>query len=385
MKRESPRTRLLPAAAATFALLAFVPAQGGTLDDDRADLLYHRYEGGGVTIDGPSLLVRKKFREKYAVSAGYYVDMVSSASIDVVTTASPYRERRQQYELGAEYLRGKTTYSLGYMNSRENDYRADTASASISQDMFGDLTTVSLAFSRGWDKVSRRGDPNFGQSLDRRTYSIDLSQVLTKSTLLGLSWETITEEGFLNNPYRSVRYLDEASSVGYSYEPERYPHTRTGNALAARVRHYLPWRAAVQGEYRWYTDTWNIAAHTAELSYTQPWRSSWIFDAHYRYYTQTGAEFYSDLFPRENFANFLARDKELSDFHSQTIGIGAAYEFRWQRLPWLQRASFNLKFDHIEYDYNDFRDVRVTGVPPGTEPLYGFGANVFQLFVSGWF
>ena len=64
------------------------------LPDDRADVLYHRYDGGGVTIDGPSLLVRKKFAEKYSVSANYYVDMVSSASIDVVTTASPYKEER---------------------------------------------------------------------------------------------------------------------------------------------------------------------------------------------------------------------------------------------------------------------------------------------------
>jgi len=25
------------------------------------------------------------------------------------------------------------------------------------------------------------------------------------------------------------------------------------------------------------------------------------------------------------------------------------------------------------------------GGTPGTEPLYGFDANVFRLFVSGWF
>jgi hypothetical protein len=37
--------------------------------------LYHRYEGGGVTIHGPSVLVRKKFAEKYALSANYYQDM----------------------------------------------------------------------------------------------------------------------------------------------------------------------------------------------------------------------------------------------------------------------------------------------------------------------
>ena len=31
----------------------------GVLPDDRTDFLYHQYIGGGVEIDGPSILVRK--------------------------------------------------------------------------------------------------------------------------------------------------------------------------------------------------------------------------------------------------------------------------------------------------------------------------------------
>ncbi|MEQ1581261.1 MAG: hypothetical protein ABL964_11760, partial [Steroidobacteraceae bacterium] len=128
---------------AVLVVLLVLPqwAHAAVLPEDRADLLYHRYEGGGVKIDGPSLLVRKKFAEKYSVSANYYVDMVSSASIDVLTTASPYKEERKQESLGVTYLRGKSTYSLDYSNSKENDYTANTASFGISQDMFGDLTT----------------------------------------------------------------------------------------------------------------------------------------------------------------------------------------------------------------------------------------------------
>jgi hypothetical protein len=107
--------------------LVFLPVASfaGVLGDDRADMLYHRYEGGGVTIHGPSLLVRKKFAEKYAISANYYQDYVTSASIDVeVSGASQYKEERDQYSLGLEYLRGKTTYSLNYTDSKENDYTA---------------------------------------------------------------------------------------------------------------------------------------------------------------------------------------------------------------------------------------------------------------------
>ena len=369
---------------ALFFLLPFT-AVAGVLPEDRADLMYHYYDGGGVTIDGPSLLVRKKFAEKYGVNASYYIDMVSSASIDVITTASPYDEERTQYGVGFEYLRGKVTYAASFSNSSENDYEADTASLSISQDMFGDLTTVSLFFTRGWDDVTRRGDASFADEVDRRIYGVDISQVATKNLVLGFSFETISEEGFLNNPYRQVRYVDPDAALGYSYEAERYPRTRTGNAFSARARWYLPYRAAFQADYRFYTDTWEIRSHTAEIAYTHPLDDEWTFDVHYRFNTQNEAEFYSDLFPREDFQNFLARDKELAAMQSHTLGFGVAYEFKPSWADFLGKAAINLKYDRIRFDYDDFRDLRTTGVAPGTEPLYQFDAGVIRLFFSGWF
>jgi hypothetical protein len=376
--------QLTRAAVVALALLP-LPAAAAVLPEDRADLLYHYYDGGGVTIDGPSLLVRKKFAEKYGVSANYYVDMVSSASIDVVTTASPYTEERTQYGFGFEYLRNKVTYTAAFSNSSESDYEADTATLAISQDMFGDLTTVSLFFSRGWDDVTRRGDATFADEIDRRIYGVDISQVATKRMVLGLSYETITEEGFLNNPYRQVRYVDPDAARGFSFEPERYPRTRTGNALSLRARYFLPYRAAIQGDYRFYTDTWDILAHTAEVSYTHPLDEAWTFDVRYRFYTQDAAEFYSDLFPRADFQNFLARDKELATMTSHTLGFGVAYEFKSPRLAFLKRSSLNLRYDRMRFEYDDFRDATATGFAAGAEPFYTFDADVIRFFYSGWF
>ena len=375
-------TRIL--ALAGLALVTGSAAHAAVLPDDRADALYHRYDGGGVTIDGPSLLLRKKFAEKYSVSANYYMDMVSSASIDVMTTASPYKEERTQGSLAFDMLQGKTQYSVSYTLSDENDYTANTASFDLSQDIFGDLTTVSFGFSQGWDEVRKRGDDTFAESVDRRNYRFGLQQILTPRLMAGLNYEVITDEGFLNNPYRSVRYLDETSARGYSYQPELYPHTRTSNAIAINARYYLPYRAAVHGEYRYYTDTWGIDANTVSLGYTHPWGKRWIFEAGYRWYDQSAADFYSDLFPRADAQNFLARDKELSTFTSHMFSLGATYELPslgWERL---RRSTVNLYYDRINYQYDDFRDV-TTGGAPGTEDLYGFDADVFRLFISGWF
>ena len=125
-----------------LALLLSSGAQAAVLPADRADIMYHQYDGGGMTIDGPSVLVRKAVSDSVSLSANYYVDQVSSASIDVVTTASPYTEERTEYSVSGDYLLNKTILSLGMTTSSENDYDATTYFLGISQDFFGDLSTL---------------------------------------------------------------------------------------------------------------------------------------------------------------------------------------------------------------------------------------------------
>jgi hypothetical protein len=396
--QRKPASGVLVVVAGMLAVLC-APAHAGVLPEDRADVLYHRYDGGGVTIHGPSVLVRKKMAEKYAVTANYYMDMVTSASIDVeVSGASEYKEERDQYSLGLEYLRGKTTYNLNYTNSKENDYQAETTSFGISQDLFGDLTTISMGFSRGNDVVRKRDtitdqvDPNFREPVDRWSYRVGVSQILTKSMIMTLGLEVITDEGYLNNPYRSYRYVNPTDPRLFSLATEIYPRTRTSNAIAVNARYFLPYRAAVYGGYRFFTDTWGIGANTFEVGYVHPWRE-WTFEASYRFYSQDNADFYSDLFERADQQNFLARDKELSTFTSNSLRLGATYEFARTGWRFVKRGTLNFFYDRIQFDYDDFRDARFSLLPSddpnfrpaGSEPLYSFGANVFQLFVSIWF
>ncbi|MBT8131674.1 MAG: DUF3570 domain-containing protein [Gammaproteobacteria bacterium] len=368
-----------------FSGLIICSAAGAqVLPEERADVLYHSYDGGGVQVDGPSLLLRKNFGESFSVYGNYYVDSVSSASIDVVSTASPYAESREQKSVGVDYLHGKNTISLSLSNSDENDYTANSANFSVSHTMFGSLTTVTMGYLQARDEIRRNNDATFQADVDRRHFRLGLSQILTPKLLMGLSVEAITDEGFLNNPYRAVRYLDSANGSGYSYEPELYPNTRTSNAIALRGQYRLPYRAAIKGEYRYFEDTWGIEAKTAELSYVHPFKDRWTFDLRVRNYGQNSADFYRDLFGRSEELNFRARDKELSTFGSQMFGVGVSYEFIQKSWGIAERGSLNLQFDHFMFDYDDFRDVTADGAP-GTEPLYEFAANVLRIYVSVWF
>ncbi len=273
--------------------------------------------------------------------------------------------------------------SLGITNSEESDFDATTYNLSISQDMFGDLTTLTLSYAYGDDTVRRSDDPNFFRDNTRQHYGIGVTQILTRNLISALNFEVITDEGFLNNPYRSVRYEDAGSPLGFSFEPELYPRTRTSSAIGLRAKYFLPYRAAIEAQYRYFTDTWDIDAHTFSVGYTHPWRE-FIFSAKYRWHDQTGAHFFRDIFPRSEATNFRGRDKELSPLTSQTLKFAVAYEIFSNGLGFLDKGTVNFAFDHLMIDYNEFRDISA-GALLGEEPLYHLDANIIQLFFSFWY
>jgi Protein of unknown function (DUF3570) len=386
---------LTPFRRTLLALLVIAaPALGGVLPEDRADVMWHSYNGGDITVEGPSVLVQKKAGDSLSFSAGYYEDMISSASIDVKLSASPYHEIRKQENVGVEYLHGKTTYSMGYIHSKEPDYIANTTFYSISQDMFGDLTTVTLGYRRAWDQIFRDikqpdgeivNDPTFHERADHRGYSLSISQILTRNLIADFNYELITDQGYLANPYRKIRYLSPGQGEGFTLADQIYPNTRTSNAASIQLKYYLPWRAAVAGSYRFFRDTWGIVASTLETNYTQPWRH-WVFDGTVRWYTQTHADFYSDLFPYANYQNFMARDRELAAFTDWTVGAAASYQFNVPGAPWISNSTTNARYDHLLVNYKDFRNALLASqYGAGNEPLYKLNANIFQIFVSIWF
>jgi hypothetical protein len=209
--------------------------------------------------------------------------------------------------------------------------------------------------------------------------------VLSKSLIAVFSAESIVDEGFLNNPYRQVRYKDTSVPRGYSYQSEVYPLTRNSDAFSVRGIYYLPWRASVRADARYHDDSWGISASNLELRYLHTIGEEWLLEAKYRAYTQSEADFYSDLFPYRDAQNFLARDKELSEFSSDSFGLGATYTLPERWLSVFEKGTVNLYWDHFQFDYDNFRNVLDTEAPVGEEELYAFDANVIRLYFSFWY
>jgi len=359
-------------------------AHAAVLQDDRVDVLYHSYKGGGMSIDGPAILLRKKTSESLAVSAYYYVDSISSASVDVMSTASPYTEKRKEAQLGIEYLHEKTIMDFSVRQSKESDYLAKSVNLNISQDTFGDLTNLSLGLAYSDNEVMRNGDEFFAEQSQQYRIRAGISQILTRNLSINLNVEAVTDEGYLNNPYRSVRYIDNTQPSGVAYQSEVYPNTRNSFASKISASYFLPYRAALFFHYRYFSDSWEIDASDIEVSYRHPIADAFELELKVRQYQQTQASFYSDLFPYQDAQNYLARDKELSEFDDLTLGLGITYLVPVKYVYGGLKSEVALQWDYIKFDYKNFRDP-TAGDIVGSEPLYGFSANVVRLFYSLYF
>lgn len=341
-------------------------ASGGravTLPDDSAEALIHVYDGGGLRASGPALLVRKSIADKVSLSGSYYVDSVSSASIDVVTTASPYKEKRTEYGFGADYVVRDSQITLSGSSSKEPDYTVSSLGIDVSQEVFGGMTTVALGYTRSSDKVGQKGI-GFFDTVKHWQYRVGVTQILTPSWIASLNFEAVSDDGYLGSPYRVARVFGAAI-------PERLPRTRTSRALKLRAVGELGARNAMRAEYRYFWDTWAIKAHTGELGYSRYVGERWLADGFVRLHSQKRALFYSDNAGVETL--YITRNRQLSSFNS--TGLGARLSHSWKRVPGQYEIKAHGAYELVQFKFKDFTDVRSGGA-------YSMNAHVLQLYVT---
>jgi Protein of unknown function (DUF3570) len=355
-----------PLAGLLGGVIAPGAAQAADLPEDRADAMIHVYDGGGVRAVGPAFLVRKKLLDKVSLSASYYIDSVSNASIDVVTTASPYKENRSEYGFSVDYAVRDSSMTLALTSSKEPDYTADYVSLDVAQEVFGGMSTVSLGYTRGADKVGKKGI-GFFDTATHWKYRLGVTQILTPTWIASANFEAMSDDGFLGSAYRVARVF--GATV-----PERNPRTRTGRAMKFRVIGDIGSRSAVRAEYRYYWDTWAIKAHTVEFGYSRYFGDAWLADASLRYNKQQHALFYSDNATTETV--YVSRNRQLGSFNS--LGLGGKLSYSAGKLQGKYEVKLNGSYEWVRFKYSDFTDVR-------TGSAYSFDASVLQLFVSATF
>ena len=357
---------------ALLGLLAIGPAapaaQAVELPADRAEALLHVYDGGGTRAVGPAVLVRKNLKDTVSLSGTLYVDLVSNASVDVVTAASPYKERRTAVDLGVDYAYRDALLSLGLSSSSEPDYRARALSVDVTQDFFGAMSTLKLGFTRGADDVGKTGVTGPIDQATHWQYRLGLTQVLSPRWLTSINLEALADTGLLGSPYRVARVFGAAV-------PERVPRTRSARAVRLAARGDVERLGGVlKADYRWYADTWGLRAHTLEVGHARQLNPRWSAEASLRLHRQSAALFYSDDAAGET--RYVTRNRQLGAFTSWGLAGKAAVEL--PRGAGEQRRALNLGYEFKRHAYSNFTDLR-------TGQRYAQNAHVLQVHLSSDF
>jgi len=288
------------------------------------------------------------------LSASYVADVVSSASIDVVSNATTrMNDFRSEITAGLVQKLRNTTLSGDYVYSVENDYQSHNVDLGFAEDLFEKNSTLAIGASLSANDVYRTGDQLFHRKLTVGGASASWTQVLNRSTIAQLSYTFSYGNGYWASPYRFVRVETNDFSQILFKVPETEPNERYRHAAVIGLNKHLFSDTALQGDYRFYADSWGVISHTIQLRYFVTFHDLTL-RLRERFYYQTGASFFRPHYTADNNGTtlqpFVTADRELSTFWSNVTGV----KISW-RLPWVHRAlEVEAKVDYFHFGYINF-------------------------------
>jgi Protein of unknown function (DUF3570) len=282
-----------------------------------------------------------------SVTLGYVADVVTSASVDIVSQASAttIHDTRQQASTALSHTIGSLKLHGGYSYSHENDYLSNSFNAGIDQELFDKNSTLTLGYSLNLNTVGRRGDENFSRSLDNHGLSASWTQIVTPMWVAQFTYELGYASGFQSSPYRFVPIRAQPDAAPEMWVMETDPDTRFRHAVVLGVNHALGDDSSIQADYRFYLDTWGITSHTVGLRYFTRLTKDLELRLRERFYTQGTASFYQESYSAVQ--KYITFDRELSSLWSETFGAKLSYLFT-------PHIEGELKVDLFYFSYAEF-------------------------------
>ena len=303
-----------------------------------------------TTVVSPLAALSRDAWKGGTLSASYVADVVSSASIDVVSNATArMNDFRSEITAGLVQKLHNTTLSGSYVYSVENDYQSHNVDLGFAQDMFEKNSTLAIGATFSANDVYRTGDQSFHRKLTVGGISASWTQVLNRATIAQLSYSFSYGNGYWASPYRFVRVETNDFSQILFKVPETEPNERFRHAAVIGLNRHLFSDTALQGDYRLYLDNWGVQSHTIQLRYFVTWGDVTL-RLRERFYYQSGASFFRPHYTASTLQPFVTADRELSTFWSNVAG----FKISW-RLPWVHRAlELEAKVDYFHFGYINF-------------------------------
>ncbi|MEO8798635.1 MAG: DUF3570 domain-containing protein [Polyangiaceae bacterium] len=279
-----------------------------------------------------------------SIRGSYLVDVVSAASVDIVSTASRrWVEARHAGSLEAEYKPHDFGVAVAGSASSEPDYLSYGGGVTMTLDLFQKNLTLIGGYGYGHDTVGRSGTPFsvFSREVHHGAFTAGLSGLYDRSTIISGVLDVTLENGDSSKPYRYVPMFsaDEAANVtsGASIDYvnahrlferplEQLPLSRRRFAFTGRLAHRFD-ASTLRAEERIYYDSWGLAASTTD--------GRWLFDLgkrfamgpHLRLHVQKGVSFWQLAYvsgpgPGWNLPEYRTGARELGPLWATTGGGG---------------------------------------------------------------
>ena len=275
----------------------------------------------------------------WAVDGRYLLDVISAASVDIISTASQHwTEVRQAGDLRAAYKPGDYGVALNGGVSNEPDYRSLALGGTVTGDFDEKNVTLLAGYGYAHDTIGRTGTPFsiFSRDLAKHSFTASASFLIDRRTVLSLIGDGGVELGDSSKPYRYIPL----------FAPEVAPHVAAGATLAEVTELRAPGRVLEQRPlvrdrigitariaHRWhhetgrlearlYDDSWAIAAFSSDARMLFDVSERVSLGPHLRYYVQHAANFWRLAYvgTATEVPAYRAGDRELGPLMNMTAG-----------------------------------------------------------------
>jgi len=368
IEQRPENRRRLHLAMATLGLLGLAAERPAAADGTKnwtfdSGLLYYKEGGGRVQAIEPVVNAAIDLGNDRTLTAGFVIDSLSGATPNgaapaaapqtfaqpsgkgktytIAPGATPldhtFEDTRFAVDLGYLFpLSSNGHLGVGLSGSKEYDFTSVGANTHYTLDLNQKNTTLSAGAAFEYDSSDPVGGiplpltmmvnavkaGGSSKSKNVKDILLGVTQVLGPRGLLQFNYSLSLSNGYETDPYKILSVVD-SNAVPQYYVYEKRPDTRVKNALFAEYKRFVFDRDVVDFSYRYFTDSWGVRAHTADLSYRWNFAQRKSLEPSVRFYTQTAADFYhAALFTGQDATvDNASADPRLGAFNAWTGGL----------------------------------------------------------------
>jgi hypothetical protein len=309
-------------------------------------------DNDAVTVFTPSLALGIENSSGATLRATYLVDVVSAASVDIVSTASPrWEEVRQAGSVYGEYKPRDFGIGVGASISREPDYLSYGAYATVRKDFSEKNWSLFFGYGLSHDTAGRCGADGactpfsvFSRNLFRESFNGGLDLVVDRLSLLTVAADVIVEDGDQSKPYRYVPLFSPTvaptihkgasiSTVNQFRVPERpleqLPLSRHRFALTGKYARRIG-ASTLRVMERVYDDTWGLMASSTDARIVFDIGKRFALWPHARFNVQRGVNFWKLAYVSRSatgwdLPEYRTGDRELGPLWTAGGGVGVKW------------------------------------------------------------